>query len=267
MKKRKILCLFLSLAVVVSCMPFFTLQSDAFSTGSKTLLKTRTVTIKPGKTYKSPAFKMSKKMAIQVPVKMWPKKVTNYGFKLKYTMTLKNAKGKTKGYYKCPACGIYNVYTDQLLYDNWVYFYNKLSSPGFAKGKYYITIKNTSKQTIKVKYSVRGYTKLATTGEMKKELVADYIDMELVAGKIGPGLPIIKSIESDNPNIKLVWTMSADGVLRIYPTNFSQDPQEATITVTLKKGNVKLSTKLKMDGEPVDGFEDDEDDEVDDNNI
>ena len=140
MKKRKILCLFLSLAVVVSCMPFFTLQADAFSTGSKTLLKTRTVTIKPGKTYKSPAFKMSKKMAIQVPVKMWPKKETNYGFKLKYTMTLKTAKGKTKDSYKCPARGIYNVYTDELLYDNWIYFYNKLSSPGFAKGKYYIKI-------------------------------------------------------------------------------------------------------------------------------
>ena len=57
--KRKLICMILSIAVVVSIMPFFTFQADAFSTGSKTLIEKTTVTIKPGKSYKTPVFKTS----------------------------------------------------------------------------------------------------------------------------------------------------------------------------------------------------------------
>ena len=91
--KKRIISLMLSIAVVFSCFPLFTLQADAFSTGAKYLLKTRTVTIKPGKTYKSPKFRASSKMTFQVPVKINPVIIYNVAsdrIKIPYRILLKS---------------------------------------------------------------------------------------------------------------------------------------------------------------------------------
>ena len=255
MRKIKILSIILSLAVVISCMPFFTLQADAFSTGSKILLKSRTVTIKPGKTYKSPKFKLSKKMAVQIPLKITPAgkiKDSDYEYRLKLNMSIKTAKGKTKASYKLPSTGIYNVYTDEIKYENWVYLYNKpMSNPGFAKGSYYITIKNPTKRSIKVNYSVKGYTKFATTASLKKELTADFDQVYVNAGRVGPGIPLIKSVTSSSDDIEVNWTITHDGRLILYPDSIITKDCESVITDTLKNKNKKYKIKLKVYGEPV----------------
>ena len=121
----------LSIAVVVSIMPFFTFQADAFSTGSKTLIEKTTVTIKPGKTYKTPSFKITEKMTFQVPVKIISKDDVNSG---SYVLVLKNSKDKTQASFKTSL-------KNKDIYDDWTYFYlDSISKPCFAKGKYYFLI-------------------------------------------------------------------------------------------------------------------------------
>ena len=260
--KKKMLSIMLSVAVVFSFMPFFTIQAEAFSTGAKTLVKTKTVTIKAGKTYKSPKFKLSKKMAVQVPIKITlPGKIkdSDYGISLKYKMSLKTAKGKTKDTYKCLGEGMYNPYTDTLLYENWVYFCSKsIAKPCYSKGKYYITIKNTTKRSIKVTYSVKGYTKIANSASLAEELTADYDEIRVKAGKIGPGIPAIESVESSNADVEVGWNISHKGTLYLYPDPMTSKDCETVVTVTLKnkKNNkvVKYIIKLKIKGEP---YEDD----------
>lgn len=251
--KKKLLCMMLSIAVIFSFMPIFTIQADAFSTGAKTLIKTKTVTVKPGKTYKSPSFKLSKKMAIQIPLKIKPAgkiKDSDYEYKLKYTLSVKTAKGKTKASFKCPAQGICNVFTDKLLYEDWIYFYNNtISKPGFAKGKYYITFKNTTKRSIKVTYSVKGYTKFATAADLSKSITMDYDEFYVKAGRIGPGIPAIKSIKSSNKNVGVDWIISNDGKLTLLPYAKDNEEYNTVVTVTLKT-NKKFKIKLKLLAEP-----------------
>jgi len=250
--KKKLLSFLLSIAVVFTFMPFFTIQADAFSTGSKTLLKTKTVTIKPGKTYTSPTFKLSKKMAVQVPVTVTlPGKIkdSDYEYLLKYTMTLRHSNGKKVASYKCPETYMYNFYDDAFIYEDWIHYYKKsISKPCFAKGKYYITIKNTTKRAIKVKYSVKGYTKYASTAELKKNLTADNDDIYVYAGKIGPGIPYIKSVKSSNSNVSVGWFISHDGKLYLYPENYTTKDCKTTVTVTLANKKTKYKIKLKVKG-------------------
>ena len=52
--KRKVFSFLMVLMMTLSILPFGSIDADAFSTGAKTLIKTKTVTIKPGKTYKTP---------------------------------------------------------------------------------------------------------------------------------------------------------------------------------------------------------------------
>lgn len=249
--KKKILSMMLSIAVIFSFMPLFTVQADAFSTGSKTLLKTKTVTIKPGKTYKSPKFKMKKKMAVQVPITVTlPGKIkkSDYKYKLKYIMSVKNAKGKTKAKYTCPKTLMYDGLTGDIIYENWIYFYTgKVKKPGFSKGKYYITIKNPTKRTIKVKYSVNGYTKFATNADLKKSITLDYDDLNRYVGRIGPGLPVIKSMKSSDPDIELDWYINKSGKLYVSPWMVNNEEKEhnTTITVTLLS-NKKFTFNVKV---------------------
>ena len=229
----------LSVAVIFSFMPLFTVQADAFSTGAKTFVKTRTVTIKPGKTYKTPVFKLSKKMALQVPVHITLAKKnlsdSDYNFKLSYKLSLKTSKGKTKDYYAVKKMGMYDVYSDNMVYDNWIYFFNKkVSKPGFAKGKYYFVFKNNSKKAIKVKYSVKGYTKFATEARFSTEEKIDSDTISQYVGRVGPGLPALKSVKSSNEDVEIDWAMTSDGKLYIFPyvEDYYKDYQ-TTVTVTL----------------------------------
>ena len=239
----------LSIAVIFSFMPMFTLQADAASNGSKSLAKTKTVTIQPGKTYKSPKFKIKKKMAVQVPIKITLAKKnlsdSDYNYTLSYNMALKTAKGKTKGSFKCKNEGIYNPYDDSMIYDNWIYMPKKITKSKIKKGKYYLTIKNTSKKAIRVTYSVKGYTKIATKANLKKNITADNDVIYVNAGKIGPGMPIIKSVKSSNKKIKIGWTLSHDGKLRLYP-DCANNGGKTVVTVTLKKNNKKFKINLKI---------------------
>ena len=90
--KKNLISIILMFVVMISIAPFTTLHVDAASNGAKVLVKTRTVTIKPGKTYTSPTFKLSKKMALQVPIKITHK--GSYEGSKGYKLSLKKAKSK-----------------------------------------------------------------------------------------------------------------------------------------------------------------------------
>ena len=244
--KKKILSIMLSIAVVFSFMPLFTFQADAASTGGKTLVKTKTVTIQPGKTYKSPKFKLSKKMALQVPIRVTANSKgdnSDFSFRLKYTMSVKTAKGKKKSTYK-ENTYMYNPYTDSLDYDNWICHYKKGKKVGFAKGKYRITIKNTSTRAIKVKYSVRGYKKLATKAVLKSSVTMNGEEIDTYAGKIGPGIPLVKKVTSSNPRVKIGYVVSKDGVLKLYLDASVPNDCSSTVTVKLMSGKTyKIKVK------------------------
>ena len=206
--KRKLICMILSIAVVVSIMPFFTFQADAFSTGSKTLIEKTTVTIKPGKTYKTPSFKITEKMTFQVPVKIIPKDDVNSG---SYVLVLKNSKDKTQASFKTSL-------KNKDIYDDWTYFYlDSISKPCFAKGKYYFVIKNTTNCNLKVTYSVKAYKKIASTGEFPEEMTMVQKLFQLL-GKVGPGIPVVESVKIDNITLSPDrWGITDDGDLYICP--------------------------------------------------
>lgn len=249
MKKRKILCLFLSLAVVVSCLPFFTVQADAFSTGSTTLLKTRTITIKPGKTYKTPYIRLRKSMTFQVPLEIWlSKKDTKKPAYIKkggYKLMLKNSKGKLLASYSHSL-----KYADKhkdYWYSDWIYFYRKsISKSNFYKGKYYFTIKNTTSRTITVKYSVKGYTKYATKADFPEEVTINNGETKYI-GRVGPGLPVLKGMSVNSDVVEVDWYITADG--RLYITAYGDEKDtENILTITLKKNSVKYKIKLNVKG-------------------
>ena len=252
--KKKILSLMLSIAVVFSFVPLFTVQADAASSnGATTLLKTKTVTIKPGKTYKSPKFKLTKKQALQAPIYVTlPNNETDEEYKLKFTLSFKNEKGKNLYTYKCPAQTIFSQIDGTTEYSDWIYCYDKsISKPGYAKGKYYITIKNTSKKTIKVKVSVKGYTKFATTASVKKSLTIDGDTIQVYAGKVGKGMPLIKSVKSSNKNVPIYYYVTYDGKIYLCPDPFRDNSKKRTTTVTITLKNGGKQYKIKVTDKPV----------------
>lgn len=238
--KRKFICMILSIAVVVSIMPFFTFQADAFSTGSKTLIEKTTVTIKPGKTYKTPSFKITEKMTFQVPVKIIPKDDVNSG---SYVLVLKNSKDKTQASFKTSL-------KNKDIYDDWTYFYlDSISKPCFAKGKYYFVIKNTTNCNLKVTYSVKAYKKIASTGEFPEEMTMVQKLFQLL-GKVGPGIPVVESVKIDNVTLSPDrWGITDDGDLYICPYGEENEDVEKVITVTLKNKGKNYKINLTVKGE------------------
>lgn len=263
--KKKILCLVLTFAVVFSFMPFFTLQADAFSTGSVTLKSFKTVTIQPGKTYKIPVVKLSKKRTFQVPItikvsnKSKKKQVTKGGF----TLYMKNSKGKVIGKYNTSLkyVGIH----DEMSYVDWIYFYNKsISKPCFAKGKYYFSIKNTSNCTLRVKYAVKGYTKFASNAEFIESKTVDYnaetndfvyldsVFPYIYLGRIGPGLPAISSVKSSNPDTYVdSWILTHDGKLYIYIDSIVEEA-DTVVSVKLKNKKDPYNINIKVKNYAID---------------
>ena len=158
-------------------------------------------------------------------------------------MNVKTANEKKKASYK-ENTYMYDPSTDSLNYDNSICFYGKVKKPGFSKGKYRITIKNTSNRTIRVKYSVRGYTKFATKAKLKSSVSMNGEEISIYAGKIGPGMPLIKKVKSSNPRVKIGWLVSKDGVLRLYLGASVPNDCESTVTFTLMSGK-KYKIKVK----------------------
>lgn len=254
--KRKIVSLLLSLAIAVSFMPLFTVQADAFSTGSKTFIKTKTVTIKPGKTYNSPKFKLKKNMLIQVPMHVSTKSSQDEVTKGGYTLYLKNSKKKVKAKFKDSLVSLGGE--DRIVYDDWIYFYKskKISKPCFKKGKYSISIKNTTNATIKVKFSVKGYTKYASAGEFGKSKTIEYgngkskfkyfggMFPHTYLGRVGPGLPVVSSIKSSNKNVYIGSIMiTPDGKVYAY---IDTEEEKANTVISVKLKNRKTPYKIKV---------------------
>ena len=251
--KRKIICLLLSLAVVFSFSPIFTIQADAFSTGSTSLIKIKTVTIKPGKTYNSPKFKLKKKMLLQVPMHVSSKKeVTKGGF----VISVKDSKKKVKAKYKDSLKKIGGE--DGFDYDDWIYFFmsKKISKACFKKGKYSISIKNTTNTTIKVKFSVKGYTKYASAGKFSKSKTIEYgsgktkfkyldaVFPYTYLGRVGPGMPVVSSIKSSNKDVYIDSTViTPDGKVYAY---IDTDKEEASSVISVKLKNRKTPYKIKI---------------------
>lgn len=258
--KKRLVCLLLSVAVVFSFSPLFTIQADAFSTGAKTYIKTKTVTVKPGKTYKVPVVKLKAKKIIQVPVKITispksaKKEVTKGGYKL----ILKNSKGKLETTYKHSLKDLGDEYWST--YTGWIYFYKKsVSNPCFSKGKYYITFKNTSNCTLKVKYSVKGYSKYASNADFKKSVTVNYASEKskfkyfegsqfpyTYIGRIGPGLPEVTSVKSSNKSVTIEDTWIAhDGKVYVY-VETGEESADTVISVKLKnkKKPYKINCKV-----------------------
>lgn len=261
MKKKKIISFVLSLAMVFSCMPFFTLQADAFSTGSVTLKKFKTVTIQPGKTYKVPVVKLTKKKAFQVPItiKVSSKSKNDQITKGGYKLILKNSKGKVIGNFKA---GLkYVGKYEEFAYTDWIYFYNKkVSKPCYSKGKYYFTIKNTSNCAISVKYSIKGYTKFASKADFVKSKTVDYTSDTnyfkylngmfpyTYIGRIGPGIPAIASLKNSGSDAYIDdWRLTHDGKLYIY-IDTNKKEVDTVVSVKLKNNSKPYKIKVKVLG-------------------
>ena len=131
-------------------------------------------------------------MCFQVPIEAWlaPKDpsgdeyITKGGFKI----FLKTSKGKVKdkGFYSMKYMDAHQEYW----YNDWHYYYAKsISKPNYAKGKYYFAIKNTTRNKIKFKYSVKGYTEYASKASLKSKVTAKS-GKYVKAGSIGPGIPL-----------------------------------------------------------------------------
>lgn len=270
MIRKKGLSIMLVLAVAFCFMPFNTMNAEAASTGSTVLAKTKTVTIKPGKTYNTPKVSISEKMAFQVPMEVWlsPKdkgKPKYYIKKGGFKISLKTAKGKNKSTVNQSLKGVDKH--EDCWYHNWIYYYDgdDLSDPGFEKGKYYFSIKNTTGRTIKVKYSVRGYTEIASTAEFPEEVDwSEGADWDL--GVVGPGIPIVepKSFEFDDPLFGIdMWNISADGELWLVPYGDFPENEVRTATLSVKLKNrvepYKIRMTIRGDLEVEDEDEDDYD--------
>lgn len=216
--KKKAFSILMILFMMFSILPFGSVKADAFSTGAKTLMKTKTVTIKPGKTYKSPSFKLNKKLCLQVPMEIWisskdkkkAKTIKKGGIKI----SLYDSRGRKFYSYKE---SLKDTGRKDDSYETWGYFYrNPVTKPGLAKGRYYLTIKNTTNRIIKFKYKVKGYKKFATKADLKEEITVGE-DGYANVGRIGPGLPWFFDIEFDYNDIDIDWDVEEDGRLYIYP--------------------------------------------------
>lgn len=258
MMKKKIICMLLSIAVVVSFMPLFTLQADAFSTGSTTLKKFKTVTIQPGKTYKVPVVKLTNKKLFQVPItiKVSPKSKKSQISKGGFKITIKNSKGKVINNFETNLK--YVGQEDVTSYVDWIYFYKSKSKPCYGKGKYYFTIKNTSNCAIKVRYSIKGYKKYASNAEFKKSKTVDYnsdtndfkylngVFPYTYLGKIGPGLPVVSSIKSSNSKVYIEdWRITHDGKLYVYIES-NEIEADTVVSVKLKNNSKPYKIKVKV---------------------
>jgi hypothetical protein len=246
MKNKRILHIILTLALVLSIIPLATVSASA-GTGAKTLIKTKTVTIKPGEKYKTPKFKISKKMCFQVPLEIWlspeDKSGDDYISKGGFKIFLKTAKGKTKEKDYQSLENIGSSKKDR--YKDWYYYYAKSpAKPNYAKGKYYYVIQNTTKNTIKVKYSVKGYTEFASKASLKSKVKAKS-GKYVKAGSIGPGIPLIKKISITGGNssefIEVWYHVDSNGKVSLMAY---ADP--CTFTVNIKLANRKKPYKVKM---------------------
>lgn len=244
--KKKLLSFLLVLSIALTMIPFASVNTYAASSGPKTFVKTKTVTIKPGKTYTTPKVKLTKKMLFHIPIEIWlaDKKNPDYIEKGSFKLTLRNAKGKAIYTYKDTLEYVSRKNGDGW-YSNCIYYYaDKGSDPRFKKGTYYFTIKNTTKRTIKVKYSIRGYTKFATKADFPKKVTMDCSTWDYTyIGKIGPGLPAIDSISSSDKMFSFSWYIDKKGKLYIRPWE-ADDGQKTTITVTMMDGSTKYKFKL-----------------------
>ena len=245
--KRKVFSFLMVLMMTLSILPFGSIDADAFSTGAKTLIKTKTVTIKPGKTYKTPAFKLKKKMCLQIPTEIWispkdkkkAKTIKSGNFKV----TLYNSKGKKLTSFKD---SLKDIGRKDESYDDWGYCYcEPLSKPGFSKGKYYFTIKNNTNRIIKVKYKVKGYTKFASKASLKKKIILGENDYAFV-GNIGPGLPLISEIESYDPDIEIDFWVEDNGRLYIFPMSGTG---ETTLYLTMFYGDREYEVDVIVEAE------------------
>jgi len=124
--------------------------------------------------------------------------------------------------------------------------HKSIAKPCYGKGNYYFTIKNTTNRIIKVRYSIKGYRKFATSASLPKEKTMN-ADWYQYLGKVGPGIPLIKSVTSSNKDIDVDWYIKDNGVLYVYPYALEKDA-ETTLTVTLKNGGKKYKVKLLVKG-------------------
>lgn len=265
--KKKVLSIMLTLAILISFMPLATMNTHAASTGTTTLLKTKTVSIKPGKTYKTPKFSLSGDMAVVMSVESWlsPKDKNQKAFIKKggYTATLKTAKGKSEGKVKGSLKGIRE--RDGWWHNAWYYWYDDdggFSNPGLNKGKYYFAIKNTTSRIIKFKYSVKGYTEFASNADFPTDVTLD--GGWVTVGKIGPGIPLIEKISISDPDLWFEWSCPANGVLEMAVDTEFVGQKTATLEVKLKNRDEPYKVKLTIIGsEEEDEYDEDYDDDYD----
>lgn len=269
--KKRALSLLLVLSVAISLIPFAAINASAASSDAKTLLKTKTVSIKPGKTYKTPKFNLSGDLALQVPLEAWlsskDKKKPGYIKKGGFTLTLYKGKGKKIGNGLKASLKRVDKKEDWW-YSNWFYWYdddenNPYSNPGVKKGKYYYTIKNTTNRIIKVKYSVRGFTEIASTADFPSEMNIEsgyWTDL----GKIGPGMPLLEKISFTDTDIKVdTWDCSANGEVSIVAYGEFYGTKNTTLEIKLRNREEPYVINVAVTGEGE--LEDESDEDYEDN--
>ena len=275
---KKVLPLLLMIAMMLTAIPFITAEaSAATSDDSVTLVNTKTVTIKPGKTHKTPKFTTTEELAYFIPldVKLAPKdkkKPKGYIKKGSLKITLKNAKKKSLETATQSLTGVDKGV--EYWIDNWWCFYHEMEQPGFATGKYWFEFKNTTSRTIKVKYSIDGYREMASTATFPAAITLDEekdfddtpnVWAYKIEGKIGPGIPLVESVDLlDNDDYVMDidgWFVKQDGTL--YVRLYAEERAPVTATLSVKLANRAEPYKIKTTLTPI-PYDDDDDDWGDD---
>jgi hypothetical protein len=198
---------------------------------STTLIKSKSITLKPGKSY-TVKFTTKQKLALGVSYELTPaKKVSSGGLRV----TLKNNKGwKPKAEFlslKGAAKGEE--------FNGWV-----ISGTTPVKaGKYTCTFKNTTKVNLKIKFNVKGYTKVASSFAFSKNPKIKSGNW----GRIGTiksaktALPYLRSVVARDKKIITDLFYDLDGKLYAKGTK----PGKTVVTVTTGKGK-KIKTNVTV---------------------
>lgn len=247
MLSKRFINIALVIAIALAFIPFFATGVHATETGAKVVVKTKTVNIKPGKTYKTPIFRLSTKRIPMVPIEIGlspkDKGKSEWIKKGGYKLSIMSKAGKNMGSYSHSLK--YVGFGDECYY-SWIYYYYKsLKKPVYPKGKYYFAIKNTTNRIIRVKYSVRAYKEFAKTAELDSNIEMEEEESRVI-GWVGPGVPLIESMRlEDHENIyNVYWSINEDGYLSIVP----EGTGSTTVYLKLRGAKEEIPFNLTVTG-------------------
>lgn len=202
-------------------------NNDSFASTAvkKTIMSNRKITLKNPKyseqTTDTYSFSLDKKMALMIPFSFELQDKATYG---SLKIILKNDQGDTIRSIKISlkGCDTFETYDD----------FDCSSETLLAKGKYRYILKNTSDSKVKVKYSVVGYTKVATAFTIKKEVSCRGGNWIKIGQFEKKELPRKVKVTFSNKKVTSDWWMKQNGEIHIW----CESKGTSTVTIELSNG-------------------------------